>query len=197
MLSLKSAARRGGIASLAALSALALASCSAGQITQTSSKVAAVDGASADSADGTVAVRDVTIVLDEQQEDAALKFTAINQDQSMAEHTLESVEVDGQEVTIDNNEPLQANCSLVAGSQETIADLPQYEDGCITYTATSLDNEDFAIAGNLPVVFTFEHTTIELEATVSMVHPEVGEVQREDMTDTQTDNQPMFGEAEH
>lgn len=194
MLSLKSAARRGGIASLAALSALALASCSAGQITQTSSKVAAVDGASADSEDGTVAVRDVTVVLDEENE-ASLKFTAINQDQSMAEHTLESVEVDGQEVTIEDNEPLQANCSMVAASEATIADLPKFEDGCITYTATSLDNEDFAIAGNLPVVFTFEHTTIEVDSTVSMVHPEAGEVHREDMTDTQTDNQPMFGDA--
>lgn len=196
VLSLKSAARRGGIASLAALSALALASCSAGQITQTSSKVTAVDGASADSEDGTMAVRDVTIILDEQQDDASLKFTAINQDPSMVDHTLESVEVEGQQVDMDSTEPLQTQCSLVAASEQALSDLPQFDEGCISYSATTLENRDFAIGGNLPVLFTFDNTTIELLAPVSMAHPEVGEATRDELTDSLSDNEPMLGESE-
>lgn len=195
MLSLKSAARRGGIASLAALSALALASCSAGQITQTSSKVTAVDGSSADSEDGTTAVRDVTIVLDEQNE-ASLKFTAINQDQSMTDHTLESVEVDGQQVDLENTDPLQTNCSLVAASEQTLSDLPQFDEGCISYTATTLENQDFAVGGNLPVVFTFDNSSIEVQAPISLLHPEAGEATRDELTDSSSDNEPMLGEAE-
>ena len=78
MQSLKSAARRGAIISVTAVSALALASCSAGQVAQTAEKVAAVDGASASTEDNKVAVRDVTILV-EPNGTAALKFTAVNQ----------------------------------------------------------------------------------------------------------------------
>lgn len=162
MKSLKSA----GIISAAALSALALASCSAGQITQTSSQVAAVDGASADSEDGTVAVRDVTVVVNEEG-DAALKFTAINQDPSMTEHTLDSVEVDGAAVEMDSA-TLGRDCVLVGDSAEGLDSMPQAENtGCIEYTETSLPNDDFAIGGNLPVVFSFDTGEVEVTATIA------------------------------
>lgn len=190
-MSLKSAARRGGIASAAALSALALASCSAGQITQTSTQVAAVDGAFADSEDGTIAVRDVTVIISDEGE-AALKFTAVNQDPSMTEHTLESVDVDGNEVELDNNPPLAMNCSLVGHSESGMESVPEFENGCIEYTVTSLENEDYAIAGTTPVTFTFDNTTIEVLAAISGEQFESGEVDREDMTDANTDNIPMF-----
>lgn len=166
MKSLKSAARRGGIISAAALSALALASCSAGQVTQTASQVAPVNGAEGNSEDGTVAVRDVTIVLDEKGE-AALKFTAINQDTSMTEHTLESVDVNGQVVSIDA-EPLSRDCVLVADSADRLEATPQADGiGCIQYTATSLDNENYAVGGNVPVTFTFDSGEIEVWAAVA------------------------------
>ncbi len=164
--SLKSAARRGGIISAAALSALALASCSAGQVTQTASQVAAVNGAEGASEDGTVAVRDVTIVLDDKGE-AALKFTAINQDTSMTEHMLKSVDVDGQSVSI-NAEPLGRDCALVSDSADGLASTPQADGvGCIQYTETSLDNEDYAIGGNVPVTFTFDTGDVEVWAAVA------------------------------
>lgn len=177
--SLKSAARRGGIVSAAALSALALASCSAGQVTQTSSQVAAVDGAWADSEDGAVALRDVTVIVGEEG-DAALKFTAINQDPTVQTHTLESIEVDGVEVELDNTPPLEHECSLVGASQPTIEDMPQAEEvGCIYYTATSLPNDDLAIGGNVPVIFTFDSGTVELDATVDFPTPlDAGEYNR-------------------
>lgn len=179
MKSLKSAARRGGIVSAAALSALALASCSAGQVTQTSAQVAAVDGARADSEGGEVAVRDVQVlVLDD--ENAAVKFTAVNQDPSLATHTLESVQVDGNEVDLENNPPLEHNCSLVGDSEEGFEAVPETDIGCIEYTVTSLANDDFAVAGNIPVTFTFDTGTLELTAPISAPTPvEAGEVTRQ------------------
>ena len=166
MKSLKSAARRGGIISAAALSALALASCSAGQVTQTASQVAPVNGAEGNTEDGTVAVRDVTIIVDEQGE-AALKFTAINQDTSMTEHTLESIDVNGNDVTVDA-EPLARDCVLVGDSAARLEATPQADGiGCIQYTETSLTNDNFAVGGNVPVTFTFDSGEIEMTAAVA------------------------------
>lgn len=194
-MSLKSAARRGGIASVAALSALALASCSAGQITQTSSQVAAVDGGFADSEDGTLAVRDVRVTLDEEG-GAALKFTAINQDSSMVEHTLESIDVDGQELELGDVAPLKQNCSLIGHSAAGLEEMPKYDNGCIEYVETSLNNEDYAVAGSLPVTFTFDNSTVEVIAAIVAPLTEAGELNREDMTDSNSDNLPILGDAE-
>lgn len=178
MKSLKSAARRGGIISAAALSALALASCSAGQVTQTASQVAPVNGAEGNNEDRTVVVRDVTIVLDEQGE-AALKFTAVNQDTSMTEHTLESVDVNGQSVSIDA-EPLARDCALVSDSAARLESFPQADGvGCIQYTETALDNDDFAVGGNVPVTFTFDSGEIEVWAAVAAPQLPAGSFVRE------------------
>lgn len=197
MMSLKSAARRGGIASVAALSAFALASCSAGQITQTSSQVSHVDGGHGDSEDGTVAVRDVSVILDEEG-GAALKFTAINQDSTSQEHTLESIDVNGQNVELSPTPaPLQQNCSLVGHSADALEAMPQFENGCIEYVETTLDNEDYAVAGNVDVTFTFENSVIDVIATVSVDNLESGTMNREDMVDSNSDNLPSLGEQEH
>jgi hypothetical protein len=175
--SLKSAARRGGIISAAALSALALASCSAGQVTQTASQVAAVNGAEGTSEDGTVAVRDVTVVVDQDGE-AALKFTAVNQDTTMTEHTLESVDVDGTPVDIESA-TLARGCSLIADSAAGIEATPQSENGCVEYVETSLTNEDFAYAGNVPVTFTFDSGEITVDTTVAAPQLPAGSFHRE------------------
>ena len=98
-MTLKSAARRGVALGLAGCAALALSACGAGQISQTANQVAAVDGASAHSDDNTIAVRDVTVVVNDDST-AALKFTAVNQDTSESTHTLESVTVGGEQVTL-------------------------------------------------------------------------------------------------
>lgn len=181
MKSLKSAARRGGIISAAALSALALASCSAGQVTQTASQVAAVNGAEGNSEDGTVAVRDVTVVLDDQGE-AALKFTAINQDSTMTEHTLESVEVDGTPVDVDST-TLARGCSLIADSAAGLEATPESENtGCIEYAETSLPNQDFAYGGNVPVTFVFDAGEINVIATIAAPQLPAGTFHREPET---------------
>lgn len=166
------------VVSVAAASALALAGCSAGQITQTADQVAAVDGASAATENGEVAVQDVHVILDENGS-AALKFTATNQDTSMKDHTLNSVTVDGQAVQIEGTQAIKYNCALVADSAEGLERMPQDADNCIQYSATSLNNDGFAYAGNVPVTFNFDTGTIDMIATVSAPYPESGQVNRE------------------
>lgn len=178
MKSLNSAARRGAIMTVAALSALALASCSAGQISQTSTQEAAVDGANANSENGEVVVRDVTIHVTEEGE-AGLKFTAINQDTSHTTHTLESVSIDGTEVEMDDPSPLERDCVLVADLQEELDKLVEPEAGCTEHVATSVENPGFAYGGNLPVEFVFDTGTITVDATISAPLLESGTFNRE------------------
>ena len=168
MQSLKSAARCGAIMSVTALSALALASCSAGHVAQTAEKVIAVDGASASTEDGKVAVRDVTIQVEPDTGETSLKFVAVNQGYKVDDVTLESVSVDGQDVPLEGVEPLPRDHALYADSQENLDRLPKDgKDKNITYVTTSLENEDYAFGGSRPVTFTFNTGTIEVDATVS------------------------------
>lgn len=171
--------KRVAAAAVAGCATLALVGCSAGQITQTSNQVAAVDGASASTEDGSVAVQDVTVVLAEDGQ-AALKFTATNQDTAMKDHTLKSVDVDGQNVTISGNSSIAYNCALVADSKDGLERMPQDKnDNCIEYTATMLANDDFAYGGNVPVTFNFDTGSLDVVATVSAPTLASGQVDRE------------------
>ena len=171
--------KRVAAAAVAGCATLALVGCSAGQITQTSNQVAAVDGASASAEDGSVAVQDVTVVLAEDGQ-AALKFTATNQDTAMKDHTLKSVDVDGQNVTISGNSSIAYNCALVADSKDGLERMPQDKnDNCIEYTATTLANDDFAYGGNVPVTFNFDTGSLDVVATVSAPTLASGQVDRE------------------
>ena len=171
--------KRVAAAAVAGCATLALVGCSAGQITQTSNQVAAVDGASASTEDGSVSVQDVTVVLAEDGQ-AALKFTAANQDTSMKDHTLKSVDVDGQNVTISGNSSIAYNCALVADSKDGLERMPQDKnDNCIEYTATTLANDDFAYGGNVPVTFNFDTGSLDVVATVSAPTLASGQVDRE------------------
>ena len=171
--------KRVAAAAVAGCATLALVGCSAGQITQTSNQVAAVDGASASTEDGSVAVQDVTVVLAEDGQ-AALKFTATNQDTAMKDHTLKSVDVDGQNVAISGNSSIAYNCALVADSKDGLERMPQDKnDNCIEYTATTLENDDFAYGGNVPVTFNFDTGSLDVVATVSAPTLASGQVDRE------------------
>ena len=178
MQSLKSAARRGAIISVTAVSALALASCSAGQITQTADKVAAVDGASASTDDNKVAVRDVTILV-EPDGSAALKFSAVNQGYDTDVISLESVEVDGQRVEMDKTQPLHRDQSIIADSQKNLDATTQQDSENVQYIATSLKNDDFGYAGDRPVTFEFSNGSIDVDATIAATQMQSGEFDRD------------------
>lgn len=178
MQSLKSAARRGAIISVTAVSALALASCSAGQVAQTAEKVAAVDGASASTEDNKVAVRDVTILV-EPDGSAALKFTAVNQGYDTDVISLESVEVDGQRVEMDKAQPLHRDQSIIADSQKNLDATTQQDSETVQYIATTLKNDDFGYAGNRPVTFEFSNGSIDVDATIAATQMQSGEFNRD------------------
>ena len=176
--SLKSAARRGAIISVTAVSALALASCSAGQVTQTADKVAAVDGASASTEDNKVAVRDVTILV-EPDGTAALKFTAVNQGYDTDVISLESVKVDGQRVEMDKAQPLHRDQSIIADSQKNLDATTQQDSETVQYIATALENDDFGYAGSRPVTFEFSNGSIDVDATIAATQMQSGEFDRD------------------
>lgn len=177
MKSLKAAARRGVVVSATAAAALALVACSGGQITQTSSQVAAVDGTEAATEDGNVAVRDVQILVEPDGE-AALKFTAVNQGYQEELYTLESVEVDGQDVAI-SAQPINRDGRIVADSAANLENVPQADSEKVQYVETTLNDEDFGYAGFRPVTFTFSNGTIEVNAPVSASQMVAGEQNRD------------------
>ncbi|MBI9001067.1 hypothetical protein M0E87_11675 [Corynebacterium sp. CCM 9185] len=160
---------KGAAAALAAVAAaLTLSACSSGQISQTADQVAAVDGARADTADGKLAVRDVTVEVNGSPT-ASLRFTLVNQDTDMTVHGLKSVTVDGEKVSLKGNADLKRDCSIVAGSREHLDALPEAGDGiCITRVVTSVRDKGFPPGGNADVVFTFDNgQTIDLAATIA------------------------------
>ena len=162
---------------IAATSALLLASCSAGQITQTSDQVAAVDGASVNSSDNTIAVRDVTIHVTKDGE-TGVKFTAINQDKKRdATHKLEKITIDGQEVAIDGTTEFKAGCNLVGGDRFD-AVLGEQVTG-VTHVTTTADNPGFPLGGTKDVVFDFDSGQVTARAAVAAPVLESGKVNRQ------------------
>lgn len=174
---LKSAA----LIAVAAVSVLGLSACSAGQVSQTATQVAAVDGAEKDSESGSIALRDVTVLVNPDGT-SALKFVAINQEKGpdAQTHRLQTITVDGNPVTFEAVPALKPTCTLVADSAEGIERHPQDEGAaCTEYTATSLNNDDFAIGGNAEVVFSFDSGDVTVRATVAAPTPVSGEFHRE------------------
>ena len=178
-MSLKSVTRKGATISATAIAALSLASCSAGQITQTASQVAAVDGSEAESEDGNVVVRDVAIQVEPDTDEASLKFTAVNQAYADEQITLESISVDGQDVSLKDLEPMGRNDSIVGNSQKWLDAQPQADNDRIQYVATELDNEDYGIAGYRSVTFTFSNGDIEVNAAITAPQMPAGEYDRD------------------
>ncbi|MDO4929316.1 MAG: hypothetical protein Q3976_09735 [Corynebacterium sp.] len=177
---MKTTIRRGLTLSVLTASALALSACSAGQITQTSDQVAAVDGASADSENNEIALRDVTVHMTADGATAGVKFTAVNQNPANEEHTLTRVTVNGSVADFDGNTTIPAQGSLVSDIPAEIEDLTKADDMHISYVANTVANDDFAFGGNQTVVFTFDNSfDIEVVATVSEPQPVSGTLDRE------------------
>lgn len=209
-MTLKSVVRRGALATVAAASAVALAACGAGQISQTANQVAAVDGAQneQDAIPGGVAIRDAHIVVDPDSGDAALKFSVTNQERANdAVYTLQSIEVEGvgdvqlspvastksYEAASKGEKSIPRDCQMVAdyaGAVEQYAEFAADNPACITYMSTTLDSATLAgdnstAAGeNRNVTFKFDGPKgteeIELFVTISPYIPEAGSVGRGD-----------------
>lgn len=167
MKSLQSTISRGAILTVAALSVFTMTACSAGQISQTADQVAAVDGSSAETEGGEIAVRDVTIIIDDQHSDAGLKFTVMNQDKTNSSHSLRSVSVDGKPVMLGSISELDRHCSIVGGLSSELDQITEPEDSCVQHTATSFQNPGLAYGSTAPVEFVFDTSTVRIDAPVS------------------------------
>ncbi len=179
MKSLKSAARRGLIVAVASASALGLASCSAGHITQTSDKVAAVNGASVDNNDQTVSIRDAAITVDPDTREAALKFVLVNDGYADGTVELESIDVDGQKVDIDAVKPISRGQTVVADSADGIEQTPQTDDKDVQYVTTSLKDDDFGFAGSRDVTFHLSSGDMTVNAPIAAPDEVAGSVDRD------------------
>src|SRR5699024_10596679 len=178
-MSLKSVTRKGATISATAIAALALASCSAGQITQTARQVAAVDGSDAESADGNIAVRDVAIQVEPDTNEASLKFTALNQPYTDEQITLESISVDGQDVSLPGLAPIARTDTIVLNPQAWLDAQPQAAHDRPHSVATELDNEDYGIGGHRAVALTFSKGDIEGNAAITAPQMHAGENDRD------------------
>ncbi|MDO5076901.1 hypothetical protein [Corynebacterium sp.] len=161
-----------GIAALATLTA-----CGAGQISQTADQVAAVDGVPAQTDDGKVLVRDVTIVVNDDSS-AAVKFTAVNDDTKMTSHSLKKVSVGGTEVTLSDTPAMERNCSIVADAAEYTDMLTETEGVCIKHISTEIKNPGFAVGGHKEVEFTFDNGSVKVEAPIAANLHEAGKEDR-------------------
>ena len=178
----KSTITRGALAVIAAGAALGLTACSAGQITQTSSQVAATDGVS--ETQGFVALRDVTVIIGNNG-DAELKFTASNAENHGKDLKLDSITVDGQNINpTTSTKTIKPGCNMVVAPKESLADIKKglKNDKCTVTGSASLSGvKDLYIGGQKVVNFKFDDSTeFEMNAPVSAYTPEAGTMHRND-----------------
>nr|WP_120491768.1 hypothetical protein [Corynebacterium lactis] len=218
----KSVLRRGTLIAVSAASAVALAACGAGQVSQTANQLPAVDGSlnvgkaaagvsegKGDPRLGSVALRDVHVLVDPEGGTAALKFSASNQQRSTDNYfTLKSINVEGAgtvELKAAGETPaykehkksdksIARNCQLVVGPESVIAPLAKTakdNPACIAYFTNTLNPASFvgdkssAAAQNRNVTFEFTDkdgakVTFPMTATISADILEAGKADRGD-----------------
>ena len=176
----KSFAVRGTLALVAAGSALTFTACSAGQITQTGSQVAAVNGVSGSQGFATVSGAAVVVGPDDGLE---MKFTAGNLADNKAPIRLESVEVEGKQVSGIPVQEIKPGCNIVADKNGNVKDMENAarESTCNIYASTDIPGlKDVYLGGHKKVTFTFSNGTIELNAPVVAFTPPSGKLYRLD-----------------
>ncbi|MFI6870601.1 hypothetical protein [Nocardia sp. NPDC050406] len=176
------------VVALAAGAALALTGCSAGQISQTASQVAAVNGNSADV--GKIALRDVRILLPQSEEynnakggKALLAFSAINSGEYQGD-TLVSIEApELGTVKIDGKAEIKPQAILVADQPKSEAAghdehgaQPADEHGTTTTTTTTAapapaSNPEDQVADPAANPLKIEITGLQKDVTAGLTYP--------------------------
>lgn len=157
MKSFTSVARRGAIFATAALSALALTACSAGQITQTDTQVAAVNGADVSTSAEGLVLRDATVIVDKDNK-ASLKFTVVNNDPKTVSYNLLSVMVNGKSVDLpsDLTTTVPAGGTMVVAPKSDLENIPKSDSKIASYGTIDLDNQGFAHGGAVDFEINFD-----------------------------------------
>lgn len=186
-----SGVRRTALSVLAVGAAGLLSACSAGQITQTSSQVAPVDGGFASSED--LNVDNFRVVVDEEHisdpgGEGRVGFSVSYSGSMLAGEEgveLQAVQVDGQEANIVSSEPFPRDCTLTAhvGPQ---AELPEVENEpgglCMRFAEVTLpDTSDLRVGVSVPGSLTFSNgDEIDILTGIVVEPPEPDSFEREE-----------------
>lgn len=194
MKSQKSTAVRGVLALVAAGTALTLTACSAGQIAQTSSQVAAVNGVEATL--DNLELRDVSLVV-EDDNSMSVKFTVGNVEEHGEDATLQGVTIDGKNVELSGDKEIKAGKSLIADSKDAIERYSKNADKLDNaYLATSISGvQDAFIGGHKEITVNFDRGPVTVDAPiVAYTTEDAGELHRK--KDASISDRDAF-EAEH
>ena len=159
--------RRTALVVLAVGAALGASACGSGQISQTASQVAAVDGGNGSLGD--LNVNDLQVTLDEDGGDARVGFVASFSGSGLDEPiSLESVEIDGEQAKLGQTKPMERGCTIVVDASENAKPTPAPEGVCLETTTASLPaSDDLKIAVSVPATVSFSNgAQIETEAAV-------------------------------
>ncbi len=177
MKSFMSVARRSAVLTVAALSAITLTACSAGQITQTDTQVAAVNGAEINTSAEGLVLRDATVIVDENNK-ASLKFTVLNNDPKTKAHKLLSVLVDGKSVDVPEDLTVAAGGTLVVAPKSALETMPKSDSKVVSYGTIDLENTGFAHGGAVDMEVNFDSASAKGEIPVAASHLTSGEYTR-------------------
>lgn len=170
---------RSGMVAVLSAAAVALTACSAGQISQTSDQVAAVNGVFAEQKNAVL--RDVAVVL-APDNTVALKFTLANAETKGSDLVLRSAKIDGKTVAGTENFTVPAGCNLIADSKAAIdAQADGSRNLCHEYTATSVTGVNKTLIGGRKTVrFSLSNSSSPLEVVAPVVGytPEAGALHR-------------------
>lgn len=174
----KSIAARGALVLVAAGSAMALTACGAGQISQTANQVPAVNGTNGNAE--RVSLRDASLSIGLDGE-TYVKFTAGNIEDGAQDVKLESIKVDGKDVSLDGDGTIKPGCNMVTDTPEIIKNLEKgAKNTCNTYASPKLsDAKDIYPGGSKPAEFTFDTGTIKVNLPVVGEQPTSGEFFRD------------------
>lgn len=208
MTALKAPTRRVVTAlALAAGASLALSACGAGQITQTSSQAAAINGSNADA--GPLALRNVHVIYPNSEEysiepggTAQLGFTIVNQDLNAGD-TLTDISTDFAASVTGTGFEIEPQSSVIAGASDETAELVEAVDESprpegTSETPAAAPNELLTVelvdlsegvrpGLTIPITFTFEQAG---DVTLSVPVDAGPELPRDE-----SEMSPIIGEA--
>lgn len=171
--------RRSALVVLAVGAALGASACGSGQVSQTASQIAAVDGGSGTAGDLSVNDFQVLIPRDggEVRVGFAVSYTGYGFEDPIG---IASAEVDGMPVELDDTRPMERGCSIIFDANPDAAPMPPAADVCLEHaTALLPGGESLHIGTSVPATISFSNgEQIELDAAVMAETIEIGEYTR-------------------
>lgn len=161
--------RRTALAVLAVSAALGASACSAGQVSQTASQVAAVSGGQGSAGD--LVVNNLQVIQPESGEgEATVGFVASFDGTGTGESvSLERVEINGEEVQLGEAPPLERGCSIVFSADQSTPPPPVPQGVCVEHTTATLPTSDgLHIGTSVPATVSYSNG-VQIEMLAGIV----------------------------